>query len=410
MKFKHDSKMTTISIYAFLVAASAILFYLLLQQLGFVFDWIKNIIEFLSPVIYGFVFAYLLNSPVQFFYSRALPKLFKKMRSSARRGVAVLITYILTTILLTLFLIVVVPQIIYSLMAIGSNVPSYLKSLQTLYYRITTGMSDMQALGDTQTREIIEWVFSYTVQFFENLLEQVGGWLTSQDIINNVIAGATKFTGGVLDIVLGIIISIYLLLDKEKLLAQLRKICAAVFNEKANALIYDIALDCHKMFKGFIVGKIIDSVIVGIICFVIMSLMGLPYAMLISLIVGITNVIPYVGPFIGAVPGFLLVFISDLEKGPMQALLFLVFIFVLQQFDGNVLGPKILGDTIGLSALWVLFSIIFFSGLWGMLGMFIGVPIFAIIYSMVGKIVVYILRIKGKPLNTSEYMSKKSVM
>ena len=410
MKFKHDSKMTTISIYAFLVAASAILFYLLLQQLGFVFDWIKSIIEFLSPVIYGFVFAYLLNSPVQFFYSRALPKLFKKMRSSARRGVAVLITYILTTILLTLFLIVVVPQIIYSLMAIGSNVPSYLKSLQTLYYRITTGMSDMQALGDTQTREIIEWVFSYTVQFFENLLEQVGGWLTSQDIINNVIAGATKFTGGVLDIVLGIIISIYLLLDKEKLLAQLRKICAAVFNEKANALIYDIALDCHKMFKGFIVGKIIDSVIVGIICFVIMSLMGLPYAMLISLIVGITNVIPYVGPFIGAVPGFLLVFISDLEKGPMQALLFLVFIFVLQQFDGNVLGPKILGDTIGLSALWVLFSIIFFSGLWGMLGMFIGVPIFAIIYSMVGKIVVYILRIKGKPLNTSEYMSKKSVM
>jgi len=410
MKFKHDSKMTTISIYAFLVAASAILFYLLLQQLGFVFDWIKSIIEFLSPVIYGFVFAYLLNSPVQFFYSRALPKLFKKMRSSARRGVAVLITYILTTILLTLFLIVVVPQIIYSLMAIGSNVPSYLKSLQTLYYRITTGMSDMQALGDTQTREIIEWVFSYTVQFFENLLEQVGGWLTSQDIINNVIAGATKFTGGVLDIVLGIIISIYLLLDKEKLLAQLRKICAAVFNEKANALIYDIALDCHKMFKGFIVGKIIDSVIVGIICFVIMSLMGLPYAMLISLIVGITNVIPYVGPFIGAVPGFLLVFISDLEKGPMQALLFLVFIFVLQQFDGNVLGPKILGDTIGLSALWVLFSIIFFSGLWGMLGMFIGVPIFAIIYSMVGKIVVYILRIKGKPLNTSEYMSEKSVM
>lgn len=409
MKFEQDIKMTKVAIYTFLVLAAAIVFFLLLQQLGTMYTWIGKIIGLLMPVVYGFAIAYILNPAVRMFDDRMLPRLFKKrpLKASASRGLSILLTYLLALIIISLFLALVMPQLITSLIGIGANVPSYLKSLQTLYFRVTDSLAEYQILEDTQASETIEMVVGYALTAFESLLERLGEWLT-QDLLNIVVNFATGLTSGILDGVLGVIISIYFLADREKLLAQSRKVSVAVFKDNTTQYLHEIALDSNRVFSGFIIGKLIDSLIIGILCFIGMSILRLPYAMLISVIVGVTNVIPYFGPFIGAIPGILLIFISSPDKGPGQALVFGIFILVLQQFDGNILGPKILGDTTGLSAFWVITSIMLFSGLFGVLGMFIGVPLFAVLYNLVKRIINHILRKRGESTNTSDYASEKN--
>ncbi|MDR2931515.1 MAG: AI-2E family transporter, partial [Oscillospiraceae bacterium] len=210
MKFKRDSKMTTRAIYAFIVIAAAIVFYLLLQQADNFFVWGGKILSFITPVIYGFVIAYLLNPLMRIFDNKVFPRLFKKMKPGTRRGLSILLTYLIALIVITLFLALILPQIIYSLIGIGSNVPSYLKSLQTLYYQITESMAGFQILEDSQSTQMIQMVFDYIMKAFESLLERLGDWLT-RDFFNNVVAGATKFTSGVIDVILGTIISIYFL-------------------------------------------------------------------------------------------------------------------------------------------------------------------------------------------------------
>jgi predicted PurR-regulated permease PerM len=204
-----------------------------------------------------------------------------------------------------------------------------------------------------------------------------------------------------LNIVLGLIISIYLLFDRERFFAQTKKLMAAILPRRANTLVTEIAQESHTIFQGFIVGKIIDSIIIGILCYIFMALLQFDFALLISVIVGVTNVVPYFGPFIGAIPGILILYIVE----PKQALWFLIFIFLLQQFDGNILGPKILGDSIGISAFWVVFSITLFSGIFGILGMFIGVPLFALLYSLVKRFTAFLLRRKGESTSTRDYDS-----
>lgn len=186
-----------------------------------------------------------------------------------------------------------------------------------------------------------------------------------------------KFSAGVLNWVLGLIISVYMFMGKERFFAQAKKLLYALFEKDTVDEILRQTRDSHAIFSGFITGKILDSLIIGLICFACLSVFRMPYAMLISVIVGVTNVIPYFGPFIGAIPS---VFIM-LTVSPIKALFLALFILVLQQFDGNILGPKILGQSTGLSAFWVVFSIMLFGGLFGFVGMFIGVPTFAVIYS-----------------------------
>ncbi|MDL2232448.1 AI-2E family transporter [Ruminococcaceae bacterium OttesenSCG-928-L11] len=410
MKFEKDSKMTRVAIHAFLVLAAAILFHLLLQHMGTLFGWVGRVTSILLPVVYGFVIAFILNPMTHFFEDKLLPRLFRKgLKPRTARGLSILFTYLTTLILLALFFALVVPQIIYSLVGIGANVPSYLKSIQTTYYNIVKWMEELEFLEDSQSSAMVAVVFEYILGAFEGLLERLGEWLT-RDFLDKVVNIATSFTSGVLDAILGIIISIYFLSDREKLFAQLRKISTALFRDSTTSLFHELAMDANKVFNGFIVGKIIDSLIIGVLCFIGMTVMRLPFAVLISVIVGVTNIIPYFGPFIGAIPGFVLVLISDPAKGPGQSLLFLIFILVLQQFDGNILGPKILGDTTGLSALWVIFSITLFSGLFGVLGMFIGVPLFAFIYNICRRIINHILKKRDLSTDTKDYDSQRNPM
>lgn len=228
---------------------------------------------------------------------------------------------------------------------------------------------------------------NYIIKFATNLIPAFGGFLA--DILSSI-----------WNVVLGIIVSVYLLIDKEKLCALSKKITYGLFSKEYADGIIELAHRSNYTFGRFIVGKIIDSLIIGILTFIVLTIFSIPYTILVSAIVCITNVIPFFGPFIGAIPSFIIIlFIS-----PVKAIWFLVIILFIQQLDGNVIGPKILGDSIGISAFWILFSILVAGKLLGIIGMIIGVPLFAIFYSIVKYFIESKLRKKGLNTETKDYM------
>ena len=204
------------------------------------------------------------------------------------------------------------------------------------------------------------------------------------------------------NIVLGIIISVYLLIDKEYFFAINRKITCALFSDKMASRIFELTHRTNEIFGKFLSGKIIDSAIIGVLSFVVFSIFKIPYTLLISVIIGVTNIIPFFGPFIGAIPSFIII----LFVSPTKALIFLILIFIIQQIDGNIIGPKILGDSIGISAFWILFAILVAGEFMGLVGMIIGVPVFAIIYSVIKEDVEYKLKNKDLPTETKDFMNK----
>ena len=248
------------------------------------------------------------------------------------------------------------------------------------------------------------------IPIYDQLSVQLENWLTTylvpnaSKLISGLSSGLLSVVNVLKNLLIGLIVMVYLLNIKETLTGQGKKIIYSILNLKnANRLIGQIRF-VHKVFGGFITGKLLDSLIIGILCFIVMSVMdaviGMPYVLLISVIVGVTNVIPFFGPFIGAIPsGFLILLVS-----PIKCLYFLIFIFILQQFDGNILGPKILGDSTGLPSFWVLFSILLFGGLYGFVGMIIAVPVFAVVYSGVSSLVNRSLEKKELSLNTDDYV------
>ena len=227
------------------------------------------------------------------------------------------------------------------------------------------------------------------------MMKQLLPWLVS---------ASTSFASGLLSTVVGIIISVYMLLDKERFCAGCKKVWYAILPQQRADWLLDLTAEANRVFGGFISGKILDSLIIGILCFLGMTLFKMPNAMLISVIVGVTNVIPYFGPFIGAIPSFFIILID----APIKALWFLVFILILQQFDGNILGPKILGDSTGLSAFWVIFAIMLFGGLYGFIGMFLGVPVFSVVYMLIWRFVDARLAARGMPLELVSYSAPDS--
>ena len=200
--------------------------------------------------------------------------------------------------------------------------------------------------------------------------------------------------------IIGLIVSVYVLMEKEKFIGQSKKIIYAIFKPERGNIIVRTVRKSNQIFGGFITGKILDSVIIGVICYVVLLIMNMPYTVLVSVIVGVTNVIPFFGPYIGAIPSFIIIALAN----PLQGLYFLIFIIILQQFDGNILGPKILGNSTGLSSFWVVFAILIGGGMFGVPGMILGVPTFAVIYYIVRNIVNYFLRKRSLPDKTDEYI------
>ncbi len=393
MKIEFDKKYFSIAVYSFLVIAAGILFFAVILNFSHIWGLICKIAGIMMPFFYGFALAYLVNPILHFFEDWALPKVSGgKMKPKLKRGIGIFLAYALVLILISIFLWVVIPQVGSSIYGIVSMIPNFIATADEWAGEILSSINriELPAGSSEKIASMLENVIIFFTDIAENMLPH---------IIN-----ATKnITSGIINVVVGVIISIYLLFSKEKFFAQIKKTLNAFLPHEKVDRMAQLAHSSHSIFSGFISGKILDSLIIGIICFVGMSIFGMPYAMLISVIVGVTNVIPYFGPFIGAIPSILLILLID----PWKAIGFAVFILLLQQFDGNILGPKILGDSTGISAFWVIFSVMLFGGLYGFLGMFLGVPVFAVIYAIFRANVEYRLRNKGMSENTNDYSSKE---
>lgn len=384
-KIDWNNKYTTIAVYVFLVVAACLLFYAAVDQFDVIWGFLCTIVKYLLPFIYGFVLAYILSPLVR----RLETPLRKSGRLSRKacRGLAMTGAYLLVAVAIGVFGVVVGPVLAESTAQLVGNVSFYTKKINELINQLISYIPDESLSQEIQ---------SALTQVFEVLYAFISGFLTQ------VVSITTKVVSSVIEVVMGVIISVYMLSDKEKLIAQMKKILSAFLPGRVMDEVLRVAHDSNQKFSGFITGKIIDSTIIGIICAVGMLFFKMPFVALVSLIVGITNVIPYFGPFIGAVPGVILVLIGgDIT----QAILFGVFILGLQQFDGNILGPAILGQSTGLSAMWVVFAILLFGGLYGFVGMLIGVPLLAVIFGVLRSIVNALLRRKGMSTDARDYAS-----
>jgi len=239
----------------------------------------------------------------------------------------------------------------------------------------------------------------------------ITNWITNgllpniETILTGLTSSVMSVVGAALDILIGFCAAIYMLASKDLFIAQSKKLVVALCKEQTANHVFDLGRRIHKVFSGFIIGKILDSMIIGILCYLGMLILKLPYPALIATVIGVTNVIPFFGPFIGAIPCTFLILLVN----PLQALYFALFVFGLQQLDGNVIGPRILGDTIGISGFWVLVSITVAGGLFGFAGMLLGVPVFAVLYMLVNDFVIYRLKKKGKPVETPKYYDIQNV-
>lgn len=346
-----------------IVVFAGVAFYMALSNFDALRAQPRAWLGILSPFVWGLVIAYLLDAPVRFFESKL----------GGRRKLSILISYVLAFLVVGFLLRMVLPQIGDSLFLLAGRIPSYLDNLSVLM----------------QNSRLDELGLDKVLGSYQELLEKATGMVSS--FLPKIVGYGVAIGNGFISAVTALISSVYMLMGKDRLLRQLRKAVLALLPLPRARSVLEVCSHANRVFGGFIIGKIIDSSIIGVLCFVCMTLLRLPFAVLISVIVGVTNIIPFFGPFIGAVPSILILLIVD----PIAALKFAVFVLLLQQFDGNILGPKILGDSTGLSALWVLVAIIVSGGLFGFAGMVVGVPVFAVLYALASSFFARRLREKG---------------
>ncbi len=388
MKINWNSKYNTITAYTLIIICTSILFYFFVSQIGSYSTKINYFISIMNPFIIGFALAYLLNFVLKFYEEKMLVKInsFNKLKKSTKRLIGILFTYLTFLIFIYLCIHFVLPQLMESIVGIINQVPKYVKEADNLSKNLMNDLeinSQVAKFAQEKLNEIIERVITIIGQIFPLLADTI-----------------MKLLSSVWNIVLGLIVSVYLLIDKEKFYAISKKITCALFSKKTADRIFELTHRSNNTFGRFLSGKIIDSFIIGIISFILFTIAKMPYVVLISVIIGVTNIIPFFGPFIGAIPCFILI----LFESPMKSIIFLILIFLIQQLDGNIIGPKILGDSIGISAFWILFSILIFGDLFGFVGMIIGVPLFAVIYSIIKENIEYKLKEKNMPTETKDYM------
>lgn len=328
---------------------------------------LKDLGNVLTPFMYGLILAFLMSPIVSFFEKKAFASF--KWKKNTKRVVSVLLSLLITFEIIILFFSFIIPQLIISLSSISEKIPEYIVIMEDL-------------LG--------EWLVSYRLdnEWVNLLLDSSEDLLvnflkTIQGYLPLILDYSWQFTKMIFNLLLGIAIAMYVLIDRERFSLQTKKIIYFITNQKTGDYLIDLSRLSSNMIHRFILGKMLDSFIIGVICYVGMLVLGLSYPLLLSVIVGVTNMIPVFGPFIGAIPGALILLLVD----PFQALWFILFIILLQQFDGNFLGPRILGDSMGLPSLWIMFAIVVGGGYFGVVGMFLGVPIFAVIYIVSKKII-----------------------
>lgn len=377
------------------ILASGILCAFVLFKMPVIISVLKGITEILKPFLYGVVFAYLL-APLCNKIEEKLFQFFPKAKAKARRFIcfiAIVISLCVAIAVIWLIIMMIIPQVWDSVMKIIQMVPQKLIVVNNWIEHMLENQPELQAYFEE---------FSSQAESNIDSLLNVDTIQKVQSIINSLSVQLFGVLGVVKNIFLGLLISAYLLGSRKLFGAQAGLILHGVFSDKWAKIIEEEIRYTDKMFNGFLVGKIIDSAIIGLLCFAGTSIMGFEAPAFISVIIGITNIIPFFGPFIGAIPCGLLLLLEN----PMHCLYFIIFIFVLQQLDGNVIGPKILGNTTGVSSFWVLFAILLFGGMWGVVGMVIGVPLFAVIYDIIRKLVYRGLRKQKRESMITDYEEK----
>lgn len=377
------------------ILASGILCAFVLFKMPVIISVLKGITEILKPFLYGVVFAYLL-APLCNKIEEKLFQFFPKAKAKARRFIcfiAIVISLCVAIAVIWLIIMMIIPQVWDSVMKIIQMVPQKLIVVNNWIEHMLENQPELQAYFEE---------FSSQAESNIDSLLNVDTIQKVQSIINSLSVQLFGVLGVVKNIFLGLLISAYLLGSRKLFGAQAGLILHGVFSDKWAKIIEAEIRYTDKMFNGFLVGKIIDSAIIGLLCFAGTSIMGFEAPAFISVIIGITNIIPFFGPFIGAIPCGLLLLLEN----PMHCLYFIIFIFVLQQLDGNVIGPKILGNTTGVSSFWVLFAILLFGGMWGVVGMVIGVPLFAVIYDIIRKLVYRGLRKHKRESMITDYEEK----
>ncbi|MDO4345554.1 MAG: AI-2E family transporter [Eubacteriales bacterium] len=366
-KFLPNNQYFTISIYVLIVVAVSTLIIRVVMTPHAVTNALKDVLNILMPFLMGILIAFILNPLV-----KKLILLFNgpcKIKSKrACKALAIILSYLIILGVITLCIFYIVPQVVISLTEVINGLPK----LYQMTYDFFDNLQERFPNADvSEIQSIVNDVLPDLINSLKNF---------ASDLVPAVYAASISIVKGLLNFIIAIIVSVYMLVDKKGLQRSMKKVLYSFVPVKRIDTTMNILSECNHIFTNFIVGKAIDSTIIGVLCFVLMSIFKMPYALLISIIVGITNMIPYFGPFIGAVPGVVVL----LMVSPLTSLGFAVLILILQQFDGLYLGPKILGDTVGLKPLWIIISITLGGSIAGVLGMFLSVPVVAVLRYLLG--------------------------
>lgn len=389
MKRYTNSRYNTIAAYVIAVIAITMLMVLCIFKFSTIWSIIGKAVTVLMPAIWGFAIAFILN-PVMKFFDRIISKYVFRKKSYPRitRAISVSLVTLLLLLLICGVIAIILPSFIESIFEIFKSAPEMISKVQDF---INDTFKNNKGILDMLTQKLSELSKDTTTL-----------WTQIEPVLTNLMSSIWSVLTFLKNFLIGIIISIYLLYSKEHLIAQSKKVMLAFSKRKkfeSTALILNRA---SKTFSGFISGKLLDSLIIGILCGIILTVFKFPYPMMISVFVGVTNIIPFFGPFIGAIPSAVLILLVE----PKMVIWFIIVIVILQQFDGNVLGPKILGDSTGLPAIWVLVSILIGGGLFGFAGMILSVPAFAVIYDLTREAISERLRKKHLPTDTEFYKHK----
>ncbi len=386
---------------AFIVIVLSIsVFFLIYRYHGLAAYW-NRLMGILQPVLIGLVFAYLVN-PIVMFGEKHIFSLLSKRTKKERKAKKAART--LSVIGAVLFVLVIVAVLL------GMVIPELYSSIERMVVQLPKQVESFTAWiqgfisEESEFANYLEQVLNKGLDYFENWAK-TDFLPQTKNIMTAVTGGVISVVRVLFNVVIGIIISVYILISKETFIGQAKKLVYALLPAYKGNVLIETVRKGNEIFGGFISGKILDSAIIGVLCFVGLYILKMPYALLVSVIVGVTNVVPFFGPYIGAVPSTILIMLAN----PIQGLYFVIFILVLQQLDGNIIGPRILGESTGLSSFWVVFAILVGGGLFGFLGMVMGVPVFATFYYMVKRLVSFILRKRGLPQETGQYIKVSCV-
>lgn len=380
MKNEENKKYIKLGITGIAVLVVSMLCFFLLFRLNELATGFKIVAGILAPFIYGAVIAYILTpicNKIEGFLAKLFPS--KKGKGNMLSSLSILFALLFALALIALLVMMVFPQVGKSIITIANTIPGQIAVANSWLHDLLKSQPDLQ---------------SYWDEFSGRILDGIAGWLktdllsTMETVLSGLGTQLALFFSVVKNLFLGILISIYFLISRKQFAAQGKMLLNGIFSDRVAKLIEEEVRYADKMFNGFLMAKLLDSAIIGIICFVGTALLGIKSAALVSVVVGVTNIIPFFGPFLGIIPCAILLLLEN----PMHCVYFVIFVVILQQIDGNVLGPRIMGNSIGLSSFWVLFSILFFGGLWGLAGMIVGVPLFAVIYDIVRRLIFYGLK------------------